>query len=125
MPKPRTRVVNPPVEEDGEAQLPRATRTTVKIMEAFLERPTEERHGFKLFEETGIKSGSGYPVLLRFEKLGWLSSRWEESDEPGPRRRLYRLTAQGEPAARRLVAKSRAGGRLGIAKPSPAGGATA
>jgi DNA-binding MarR family transcriptional regulator len=120
MAKPRTKVVDLSAEE---AQLPRATKTTVKILVAFLERPTEERHGFKLFEEIGIKSGSGYPVLLRFEKLGWLSSRWEESDEPGPRRRLYRLTAQGEPAARRLVAKSGTGGHLRIAKPSPAGGA--
>ena len=105
-----------------ETQPPRATKTTVKILTAFLERPTEERHGFKLFEEIGVKSGSGYPVLLRFEKLGWLSSRWEESEKPGPRRRLYRLTPQGEPAARRLVAKSDTDHRLGIAKPSPAGG---
>lgn len=121
--KAKTKVVNLRNEEDGEARLPRATKTTVKVLEAFLERPTEERHGFRLLEETGIKSGTGYPILLRFEKLGWLSSHWEETDEPGPRRRLYRLTAEGEPAARRLLARHRAKASLpGIPRPSSADG---
>jgi PadR family transcriptional regulator, regulatory protein PadR len=109
------------VEAEVATRLPRATRTTVKILESFLERPTEERHGFRLFDEAKIQSGTGYPILLRLEKIGWLSSRWEESDEPGPRRRLYRLTAEGEPAVRRFLAEKRAGRfRLGgIPKPSP------
>jgi PadR family transcriptional regulator PadR len=104
---------------------PKATRTTLKVLEAFLERPLEERHGFDLLAPTQIKSGTLYPILIRFERIGWLSSRWEDTERPGPRRRLYRLTAEGEPAARRFVAAAKTptrhvSGRLG--SPAPAGG---
>lgn len=65
----------------------------------------DERHGFGLLTETDLRSGTLYPLLLRLEKLGWLQSRWDEDDAPGPRRRLYRLTATGESAARKLLSK--------------------
>lgn len=81
---------------------------TVKLLEALLERPRDERHGFTLIEATGLRSGTIYPLLIRLEKLGWLESRWEGSERSGPRRRLYRLTAEGEPAARGLLARARA-----------------
>ncbi|HWO83598.1 MAG TPA: helix-turn-helix transcriptional regulator, partial [Solirubrobacterales bacterium] len=68
-----------------------------------------EIHGFDLIEPLKIKSGTLYPLLIRLENLGWLESRWEESNRPGPRRRLYRLTAEGEPAARRFLAEAKAG----------------
>ncbi|HET7052790.1 MAG TPA: helix-turn-helix transcriptional regulator [Solirubrobacterales bacterium] len=106
---------------------PKATRTTIKVLEAFLERPLEERHGFDLLAPTETKSGTLYPILVRFEKLGWLGSRWEDTDRPGPRRRLYRLTAEGEPAARQFVASAKVRTRLGpterLKAPAPAGGA--
>jgi PadR family transcriptional regulator, regulatory protein PadR len=102
---------------------PKATKPTVRVLEALLERPTEERHGFDLLEETELRSGTLYPILIRFERLGWLTSSWEESDRQGPRRRLYRLTAEGEPAARRLVAKAKKDKSLGrMHTPFPAGG---
>jgi len=111
------------------ADVPKKTKQTVRLIEAFLERPTEEIHGFDLIGTTKIKSGTLYPLLIRLENLGWLESHWEESDRPGPRRRLYRLSAEGEPAARRLLAEANArkfrpaAGRS-VARPVPAHEAT-
>lgn len=95
-------------EVEGAESLPKATKPTRRVLEAFLENPTEERHGFDLLEPTKLKSGSLYPILIRLQKLGWLKRRWEEDDEPGARRRLYALTAEGEPAARRFIAEAKA-----------------
>jgi DNA-binding PadR family transcriptional regulator len=66
-------------------------------------------------------------MLIRLERLGWLASRWEENEENGPRRRLYRLTAEGEPAARSLLVEAGArGGRdARTFNPIPAGGPAA
>lgn len=84
---------------------PKKTKQTIRLIEAFLERPTEETHGFDLIDLLKIKSGTLYPLLIRLENLGWLESHWEESARTGPRRRLYRLTAEGEPAARKFIAE--------------------
>jgi DNA-binding PadR family transcriptional regulator len=46
-----------------------------------------------------------YPILHQFEKDGWLSSRWEQSDTRGlgrPARKLYRITAAGRRVAMNL-----------------------
>jgi DNA-binding PadR family transcriptional regulator len=43
-----------------------------------------------------LAEGTVYPVLHRLEARGHLRSRW--SDGPGRRRRLYRLTPEGESA---------------------------
>jgi PadR family transcriptional regulator, regulatory protein PadR len=53
-------------------------------------------HGYDLSEQTGLKSGALYPILLRLSDRGMLEARWEPSPHQGrPPRRLYRLTAQG------------------------------
>ena len=45
-----------------------------------------------------IKEGSLYPALYRLERQGLIAARWEtaNTDRPGPRRRIYRLTAKGK-----------------------------
>ena len=58
------------------------------------------RHGYDLSRETGLKSGTLYPLLIRLTERGWLETRWEDSPEPGrPPRHLYRLTAEGRAQA--------------------------
>lgn len=55
-----------------------------------------------------LRSGTIYPLLARLERAEWLESKWEEIDpaEVGrPRRRLYRLTGQGEGVAARALAE--------------------
>jgi DNA-binding PadR family transcriptional regulator len=55
---------------------------------------------------TGVKSGSLYPILERFERLRWIESHDETIDgrvEGRTKRRLYKLTALGEREARKAV----------------------
>ena len=58
---------------------------------------------------------------------GWLASRWEDIDptqEGRPRRRLYRLTGEGEIAARRIlddVEARQRGSAHGTWNPTPRG----
>ena len=83
------------------------TKPTVRVLEVFLRAPSQEIHGFDLIDKAGVRSGSLYPMLARLEGEGILESRWEDSDRPGPRRRLYRFSADGEPVARKLVSLAR------------------
>jgi DNA-binding PadR family transcriptional regulator len=70
---------------------------------AALERGTA--HGWDIWRSLeaasngalALKEGSLYPALYRLERQGLIAARWEtaSADRPGPRRRLYRLTAKG------------------------------
>jgi PadR family transcriptional regulator, regulatory protein PadR len=71
---------------------------TLKVLEAFLEEPTEQLSGADVQKRSGLASGTLYPILLRLESAGWFTSRWEAIDPVSagrPRRRLYRLTSSG------------------------------
>jgi PadR family transcriptional regulator PadR len=79
----------------------RLSRQTLAILEALLARPSHWHHGYAISRQTGISSGTLYPVLMRLDKLGWLETRWEDSDASGrPPRHLYRLTGNGREWAR-------------------------
>ncbi|MEV1173185.1 helix-turn-helix transcriptional regulator [Nonomuraea sp. NPDC049784] len=55
---------------------------------------------------TGRAPGTFYLILDRLERSGWVISAWESDPaRKGPRRRLYRLTGDALPTARRVVAK--------------------
>jgi PadR family transcriptional regulator PadR len=76
----------------------RISLQTLKVLEAFLENPTEPLSGAEVHQRCGLASGTLYPILLRLEAAGWFLSRWESIDPSiagRPRRRLYRLTATG------------------------------
>lgn len=91
----------------------------VKLLAAMLEDPAQERWGSWLGERIGAPSGTVYPLLRTLEQKGLLESRFEDVDpsEVGrPRRRLYRLTGQGETVARREVAQLQAA--LGGVRPA-------
>jgi PadR family transcriptional regulator, regulatory protein PadR len=78
----------------------------LKVLNAFLEHPTEELYGLELSRTTGLKGGTLYPLLDRLEREGWLHRRWEDNDpsEQGrPRRRFYALTAHGQHEARQVL----------------------
>jgi len=82
------------------------TSQALAMLAILLSDPLIERHGFDLSDQAGIKSGTLYPLLARFEQAGWLSSRWEDVDPHvvgRPRRRLYTLTAHGAEAAREAL----------------------
>jgi DNA-binding PadR family transcriptional regulator len=76
----------------------RMSLQTLRVLEAFLENPTDELAGADVQKRGQLASGTLYPILLRLESAGWFVSRWEAVDPAHvgrPRRRLYRLTAGG------------------------------
>jgi PadR family transcriptional regulator PadR len=85
---------------------PKLTMTLLRILAVLLEDPTTKRYGLELCKAAGLRSGSVYPLLMRLEEQGWLTSSWEQADphqEKRPRRRFYQLTALGEHDARRML----------------------
>ena len=78
-----------------------ASRQTHLLLAALLEQPRSWRHGSELAKETGLKSGTLYPLLMRLSDQGLLDARWQASDIPGkPPRHMYRPTAGGLALAR-------------------------
>jgi DNA-binding PadR family transcriptional regulator len=82
------------------------TNETLKVLGALASSHEKELAGAELAKLCELASGTLYPVLHRLEKAGWLRSRWEEG-EPSklkrPRRRYYKITAQGVRNIRALV----------------------
>jgi DNA-binding PadR family transcriptional regulator len=63
------------------------------------------RHGYDLAKETGLKSGTLYPILVRLSERGVVEARWEAEQPAGrPRRHLYRLSVDGAVVARAALA---------------------
>ncbi len=86
--------------------LSRLTPATLDVLAALLGEP-ESIWGLRIVGLTSRPAGSVYPILERLERAGWVDSAWE--DDParsGPRRRLYRLTADGVEAARAAVSRA-------------------
>lgn len=84
------------------------TSTTVGVLEALASEPQTDRYGLEIMALTGLPSGTVFPILARFEGLGWLESGWEDVDTRAvgrPARRYYHLTDGGLEATR--VALSR------------------
>ena len=67
------------------------------LLAAFIGGGAAWRHGYDLSRETGLKSGTLYPLLMRFSDRGWVEARWAEAETPGrPPRHMYRLTPEGQ-----------------------------
>jgi DNA-binding PadR family transcriptional regulator len=80
---------------------PNNSRQTRALLAAFLDRSQTWLHGYDLSKETGLKSGTLYPLLMRLSEQGLMESRWQEPERPGlPPRHIYRLTASGLALAR-------------------------
>jgi len=96
---------------------PNNSRQTRALLAALLERPQTWRHGYDLSKETGLRSGTLYPLLMRLSEHGLLESRWQEAERPGlPPRHAYRLTAPGLALAREQeLAAAAAAGREALA----------
>jgi len=85
----------------------KCSKQTVALLSALLTQPGKWRHGYELSKETGLKSGTLYPILMRLCDRGLLESSWQESPDPGrPPRHLYRLTRTGVALARELARSS-------------------
>ena len=93
---------------------PRLSRETLLVLEKFVQRAGAWRHGYELSGETGLKSGTLYPILIRLEKHKLLEARWVATEDGVPPRHVYRLTPDGLE-----FAESRLSERAALAMPPP------
>ncbi|MDX1562983.1 MAG: PadR family transcriptional regulator [Gammaproteobacteria bacterium] len=94
---------------------------TLSLLAVLLERPRSWRYGYDLSTETGLKSGSLYPILMRLGDRGVLDSKWQESPERGrPPRHMYRLSTAGAVYAREQLASHAADDDIALPKGSRA-----
>lgn len=86
----------------------RKTPATAAVLEILLSA-TETVWGLQVVKETGLKTGTVYPILERLEAAGWVEGVWDtDTERRGPRRRYFRLSAEAEPHARQYVEAQRA-----------------
>ena len=83
---------------------------TLAVLAALDAGPAAWRHGYELASETGLRSGTLYPILVWLADRKIVEACWEEGEPAGrPRRHLYRLTGDGlATAAAALAAASAA-----------------
>jgi len=72
------------------------SQQTKTVLLALFEHPQSWRYGYDLIKETGLKSGTLYPLLMRLHDQGLLEAEWHPSAQAGrPPRHAYRLTKNG------------------------------
>jgi PadR family transcriptional regulator PadR len=85
-------------------RLRRSPQTLLALAE-FLETSQEWRYGYDLSRNTGLKSGTLYPILMRLAEHRLVETRWEPPVEVGrPPRHMYKLTGDGLRYAREQMA---------------------
>ncbi|MGN6619623.1 MAG: PadR family transcriptional regulator [Sphingomonas sp.] len=66
------------------------------LLKALSARSQDWRHGYDLMKETGLQSGTLYPLLMRMTEQALVEAQWCGPTRPGrPARHAYRLTAAG------------------------------
>jgi PadR family transcriptional regulator len=69
---------------------------TLLVLAALSAQPADWRHGYDLAKQTGLKSGTLYPILVRLADRGLVEAHWEDGRPAGrPPRHLYRLSSEG------------------------------
>jgi DNA-binding PadR family transcriptional regulator len=81
----------------------RLSPQTIQVFDAFLEEPKDWRYGYDISRDTGLKSGTLYPILMRLADHGLLETCWETTEAGKPPRHMYRLTRDGLRSAREQV----------------------
>lgn len=81
------------------------SKQTDRLLAVMLKEPLTWQYGYGLMKQTGLQSGTLYPVLLRLCEQGLLEAEWREAEQPGkPPRHVYRLTSAGLALAREQIA---------------------
>jgi len=69
---------------------------TRALLATLAAQPQAWRYGYDLSRETGLKSGTLYPLLIRLADQGLLEAEWRAPLQPGrPARHAYRLAGAG------------------------------
>ena len=99
----------------------KSSRQTLALLRALVDQPRKWRHGYDLSKETGLKSGTLYPILMRLSDRSLLESTWEPNAKPGrPPRHLYRLSTIGVAYAKQELANADSGNTAALLQGSPA-----
>ena len=51
---------------------------TICVLAALCAEPSVWRHGYTLAKQTGLKSGTLYPILVRLADHGLVDASWED-----------------------------------------------
>jgi PadR family transcriptional regulator, regulatory protein PadR len=78
----------------------RLSPQTLEVLGALLHEPGEWKYGYDISRNTGLKSGTLYPILIRLAERKLLETSWEAVETGKPPRHLYRFTAEGLQFAR-------------------------
>ncbi len=73
----------------------RLSPQTLQVLNAFLQAPKDWIYGYDISRNTGLRSGTLYPILIRLGQRGLLEPSWEMSETGKPPRHMYRLTPEG------------------------------
>lgn len=84
----------------------RRTPQTVQVFGELLVSAREWHYGYDISRNTGLKSGTLYPILIRLTEHRLLETKWETTESGRPPRHLYRLTASGLRIAREWAGAS-------------------
>jgi DNA-binding PadR family transcriptional regulator len=93
----------------------RLSGPTLNVLRLFMNDVGRSWSGAEIQLAAKIGSGTLYPLLVRLEAAGWLSSKWEDVDPSSigrPRRRYYSITGVGQIAARNALAPLQLEGAL-------------
>jgi DNA-binding PadR family transcriptional regulator len=84
---------------------PEFSKQTLAVLAALCAQPLAWQHGYAIARDTGLKSGTLYPILVRLADRGLMEACWEDEQPAGrPRRHLYRLTPDGLASAAAALA---------------------
>jgi DNA-binding PadR family transcriptional regulator len=78
----------------------RLSPQTLQVLDAFLQVPKDWKYGYDISRNSGLKSGTLYPILMRLAERKLLETSWETAEVGKPPRHLYRLTPDGMRFAR-------------------------
>ena len=84
----------------------RKSPQTMQVLSEFLRNPKDWKYGYDISRDTGLKSGTLYPILMRMAERQLLETRWESAEPGRPPRHMYRLTSDGMQYARQLLPAS-------------------
>jgi PadR family transcriptional regulator, regulatory protein PadR len=73
----------------------RLSLQTLQVLDAFLQAPRDWIYGYDISRNTGLKSGTLYPILMRLAEHKLLETSWETTEAGRPPRHMYRLTPEG------------------------------
>jgi PadR family transcriptional regulator, regulatory protein PadR len=56
---------------------------TLSVLAALCAQPSRWYHGYALAQQTGLKAGTLYPILIRLADRGLVEACWQDEPQPG------------------------------------------